>query len=493
MEREWMVDKNVRAKSIKTKVLVFLSCIAALFLFSNLYSIRNSQKFEKQLDRLVERYYTINEFISAYNDNMELWKRYQRDKEENSWSMFVTSGRQLEELLARMVEDAEEMSEAGYLHVQSIRNLYLHYSRLARAPLEPRDEMKRELQLWEISELMKRYTEELLQDNLTFGNSIHEDIRKSVILGQRNAFLLVAVVVGICLIFGRYMTRWLLNPIQALAHYVREVGRENFAVENLPVKRSDEIGQLNMAVNQMKDSMNSVITTLHEKQELTEQLYRQEMELEKARFAALQSQINPHFLFNTLNVICGMADMEGAGTTGELIHSLSRLFRYSLENRADRVPMFKELTMVRDYIYIEKKRFGDRLTYILKADADLEIYEIPAFTLQPLVENSIRHGILVRSRGGVIAIRIMERAGNVVIQVVDNGAGMEKEKKQQLLQERERERGQVSGIGVANVFHRLRMMYPNCSIRIIGRKGRGTCVEIKINAKECRKHEDFDC
>lgn len=487
-----MWNQKEKAESIKTKVLVFLGFIVAVFLFSNLYSIKNSQRFERQLDQLVERYYTINEFMSVYNRNMELWQRYQRDGEENSWSMFVSSGTRLRELLAQMIQDADEMSEEGFLRVQSIRNLYQHYDSLARVPLEPKDEMKRELQLWEISELMKRYTEELLQDNLTFGNRIHEDIRRNVVQGQQNAFLLMAAVAAVCMIFGRYITKWLLNPILELAGFVRQVGKENFDVSELPVRRKDEIGQLNLAVNQMKDSMKSVITTLHEKQELTEQLYEQEMELEKARFLALQSQINPHFLFNTLNAINGMADMEGASTTGELIRSLSRLFRYSLENRSDRVPLFQELTIIKDYIYIEKKRFGDRLSYILKADVDLEAYEIPSFTLQPLVENSIRHGILVRPRGGVVAIRIMERENDLVIQVLDNGVGMDKAQKAVLLEGRERQEGSSSGIGTGNVFRRLRLMFPDCIIRLYGRKGRGTCVEIRINGKECRRYENTD-
>ena len=201
-----MWDKKEKTESIKKRVLVFLGFILAVFLLSNLYSIKNSQRFERQLDQLVERYYTINEFISVYNGNMEMWQRYQRDKGENSWSMFVSSGSRLKELLAQMVRDADEMSEEGFLRVQSIRNLYYHYESLARAPLEPKDEMKRELQLWEISELMKRYTEELLQDNLTFGNRIHEDIRHNVALGQKNAFLLMAAVAAVCMIFGRYLS-----------------------------------------------------------------------------------------------------------------------------------------------------------------------------------------------------------------------------------------------------------------------------------------------
>uniref|UniRef100_UPI003FEDDFCD sensor histidine kinase n=1 Tax=Candidatus Ventrimonas sp. TaxID=3048889 RepID=UPI003FEDDFCD len=481
------MKKTGTGLSIKTRVLLFLGMIMAVFLLSNLYSIQVNRESERQMSRLLKRYYAINEFSRIYSQSMEAWMEYHSSDTEGSWERYRHLSRQLESLLQEMAEDTDEMSEEGFFMIQSVRNLYLQYQELTESPDSSGSVMHQELKLWELDELMKQYTEQLLQDSLTFGNTVHETLQAHVKEGQRNAVFFMAAVAVVCMIFGRYMTKWLLNPILSLASFVREVGKENFEVDRLPEDRNDEIGELNLEVNQMRDSMKKVIGTLQEKQELSRKLYDREMKLQKAKFSALQSQINPHFLFNTLNVIYGMADLEEAQVTGELIQSLSRLFRYSLENKAERVTLSRELTMIRDYIYIEKKRFGNRLSYVLRADADLEQYEIPPFTLQPLVENSIKHGILVRPAGGVTALDIREREEYLVIRVIDNGVGMDKEMKEALIAGKGTNGRGLSGIGVGNVFTRLKLMFTDCQIRILGRPGLGTCVEIKINVRECRK------
>ena len=183
----------------------------------------------------------------------------------------------------------------------------------------------------------------------------------------------------------------------------------------------------------------------------------------------------------------GMANIEHAKTTNELIMSLSRLFRYNLENKAELVTLSQELTVIKSYIFIEKKRFGNRLGYMLKADADLDLYEIPPFTLQPLIENSIRHGILKREEGGMIAISIFVRHHDLVIRIVDNGVGMDPERKEAIMGGKweYESSGLISGIGIQNVFGRLKLVYPDCKIRIISRKDRGTCIEVRIPEEEC--------
>ena len=473
--------------SIKTRVLLFLGIIMIVFLLSNFYSMRVNWESEQQMDQLLKRYYAINEFSGIYRQSMDAWMEYHTSETEESWVRYRHLNRKLEQLLKEMAEDTDEMSEESFLMVQSVKNLYLQYRELAEGSAEEGNAMQQELKMWEVDELMKQYTERLLQDSLTFGNTVHENLQKHVKEGQRNAVFFMVAVAGVCIIFGRYMTKWLLNPLLLLVEFVRDVGQEKFDSDRLPEDRNDEIGELNLEVNQMRDSMKKIISTLHEKQELSRQLYDREMKLEKAKFAALQSQINPHFLFNTLNVIYGMADLEEAKVTGELIQSLSRLFRYSLENKAERVALSKELIMIRDYVYIEKKRFGDRLTYILRADTDLEQYEIPPFTLQPLVENSIKHGILVRPSGGITALQIRERGSYLVIRVLDNGVGMDKSVKEGILAGNEKNGRGLSGIGVGNVFTRLKLIFSDCQIKILGRPGLGTCVEIKINIMECKK------
>ena len=249
---------------------------------------------------------------------------------------------------------------------------------------------------------------------------------------------------------------------------------------------------MNRAVNQMKASLKNVIQELKEKQILAHMVYSQEIQimnsekmLEKARFSLLQSQINPHFLFNALNVIAGAATKENAGDTYELITHLSRFFRYSLENKEEIVSLSRELSMLKSFISIQKKRFGDRLDYQLNASVETDRYFIPPFTLQPLVENSIKHGILVKEHGGRVKLRIHENDQELILSILDNGVGISREGRQRLdgwisvsekkgagqnispadesCRDASAEPGRKTGtgLGVGNVFERLKLIYSN--------------------------------
>ena len=130
-----------------------------------------------------------------------------------------------------------------------------------------------------------------------------------------------------------------------------------------------------------------------------------EKQLDAVRLQMLKNQINPHFLFNTLNMIVGMAQVEEAETTEKMITAMSRLFRYNLKSTASVMPLEREIKVVEDYIYLQKMRFGSRIRYA--ADCSLETADllIPSFALQPIVENAIVHGISEKPEGGKIYIR----------------------------------------------------------------------------------------
>lgn len=127
----------------------------------------------------------------------------------------------------------------------------------------------------------------------------------------------------------------------------------------------------------------------------------------------LKNQINPHFLFNTLNIIAGMANLEGAQTTEEMIRALGSLFRYNLKTPEEKVYLEQELKVISDYMFLQKMRFGDRITYQIDCQTDAEAVMIPTFTFQPLVENAIIHGLVSKEEGGRILIRIRERNGMI--------------------------------------------------------------------------------
>lgn len=200
---------------------------------------------------------------------------------------------------------------------------------------------------------------------------------------------------------------------------------------------------------------------------------------------ALQSQINPHFLFNTLNVLSKLAFLEGAEQTSDLTISLSNLLRYSLQKLDQPVTLQEELTHIREYAAIQQTRFRDRIGFELEADPSALPVRIPALSLQPLLENAFQHGVAKLEDGGRISLIVQRRTEGICIIVTDNGAGMTEETRLSLLrleEDREDQEAKAStGIGTRNVFRRLQLFYNRDDlIEIFSSPGQGTTIQIKI-------------
>ncbi|BDG59098.1 sensor histidine kinase [Caldinitratiruptor microaerophilus] len=197
----------------------------------------------------------------------------------------------------------------------------------------------------------------------------------------------------------------------------------------------------------------------------------------KARLEALQAQIRPHFLFNTLNTILlySYTDMRRAR---ELLVRLGDFFRRSLGSRGNFIPLVDEIEYLNTYLYFEKARFGERLRLSIRVDPAALWVEIPVLTLQPLVENAIVHGLAPREEGGMLHIRVRRRGREVHAVVADSGVGMGPEERRRVL---EADFGTGSGIGLNNVNDRLRAVYgPAYGLRIRSRRGRGTIVRVRF-------------
>lgn len=213
-----------------------------------------------------------------------------------------------------------------------------------------------------------------------------------------------------------------------------------------------------------------------------EEVRRLEMEkrLEAMKVEALKNQINPHFLFNTLNVIAGMAMLENAETTEKMIKSLSGLFRYNLQNSEMEATLTQELKVVHDYMYIQQMRFGDRVKCHVDCRVDEKYVRIPRFTFQPLVENAIIHGLSPKEEGGEIYIRIQEVCGKLIITICDTGVGMDAKTLKNLKEGLKRDEYSHSNIGLCNVWNRLKLTYPDSGFQIRSKQQVGTVVRISI-------------
>ncbi|WP_143106720.1 ATP-binding protein [Cohnella sp. OV330] len=202
---------------------------------------------------------------------------------------------------------------------------------------------------------------------------------------------------------------------------------------------------------------------------------REQMRLEAAW---LQAQIQPHFLFNTLNSIAALADVDNARMR-DLLSAFGDYLRASFDSaNSDRlVPLGKELDLVRAYLYIEKERFGDRIRVIWEAEDHLHL-PVPPLSIQPLVENAVRHGVLRRPEGGTVRIRIQETGDGVEISVEDDGVGMAADKLPQAMLPGGPS-GRPSGIGLANTDRRLKQIYGK-GLSVRSRAEGGTIVSFVV-------------
>lgn len=430
-------------------------------------------------------------FQAAIAAEIDAFDTYVRNRSGENRLLYETACRQTRTALEELPSDYERIGAYRYARAWSIENAYDAYSETRNlvAAMTGREQsyIERLYEVYEIQEYLEEYARELVQLTLQEGDQIYLS-RVYILRGLPLGVLIFGTVLIILIVYlTRVMSRSMIQPILDLAHASRRIAGNDFSGEDMAVENQDEMGELVLAFNKMKRATEGYITTLEEKQEMAELLHREEMErvelekmLEATRLEALKSQINPHFLFNTLNTIACMAKLEDAGTTEKMITSMSNLFRYNLKTTESEVVLARELKIVEDYLYIQQTRFGDRLQYKKEIHVDENRVIIPSFSLQPIVENAVIHGISKKEQGGRIHIRVWEKNGRVIISVADSGQGMDPQRLEELKEGGRGKKTSRLGIGLGNIYKRLQMMYEGAELTIYSREGRGTVIQMKI-------------
>jgi sensor histidine kinase YesM len=227
------------------------------------------------------------------------------------------------------------------------------------------------------------------------------------------------------------------------------------------------------------------LANIYQQELIEESRNRRQLEehLRTKQLKILQSQVNPHFLFNVLNSIARLALIENANETEEVTYALSDLLRYSLRNIEEIVNLGEELNCIKDYIVIQKKRYRDQFKFEIDIDEKLYDINIPLLSIQPLIENSIIHGFKERD-SGTIEIKSKEMKEKVVIIVKDDGAGINRNILNNILsyedENKEKITTHITGIGINNVHKRLKYYFGDeYGLEINSELGQGT--EVKIN------------
>jgi len=295
---------------------------------------------------------------------------------------------------------------------------------------------------------------------------------------QKITLILMGVSILVVVILGFVLASNLTISIRQLKRGISKVADGNYDV-NIKIKRKDELGELcdtfNLMANRMDVLINEVLTS-----KLTEK---------EAVISALTAQINPHFLYNTLDMVKSMAEIEGQDEIGEIAKALSGIFRYSTKNDVLVVPVQEEIKNLKNYIKIIDARFDKKIRFQLDVDEDVLYCEMIKLCLQPLVENSINHGLSHRGNEGEIHVAITKEGTHLIIKVEDNGEGIEPIQLQNLQEELEnytkkkntKEDNRHTSIGLQNIHRRIRLYYgEEYGLHIESQYLEGTSVMIRM-------------
>lgn len=260
--------------------------------------------------------------------------------------------------------------------------------------------------------------------------------------------LAVAITLIVTLLLLNRILTGVVKPLKKLEKYMVQVNPDNMD-QRMEILTDDEIGHLSMKFNQMMDRIRN----------LKEQVIEEQEDKRKYELQALQAQINPHFLYNTLDSIIWMAETNDSNIVA-MTEALAKLFRISLNKGNEEISLERELEHVKNYLIIQSMRYADKFTYEISAEPGVERCRTIKLILQPIVENCIYHGIKKKRETGKITIRAYRREQNLIIEVSDDGCGMPEEICRKILSDEiESEDISGSGIGVKNVNERIQLRF----------------------------------
>ena len=271
--------------------------------------------------------------------------------------------------------------------------------------------------------------EELADFNTRGSEGAYEESEST----YRNAIiimvLLMAVVILIGVIFSMIIIKSIREPVTELEEAAIQMARGNLDVALLPVTTEDEVGVVSKAFNSMVVSIRDYIDRLRKSMEtentMKEKELMMETHLKDAQIKYLQAQINPHFLFNTLNAGAQLAMMEGAERTYRYVQNVADFFRYNVKKNNETVSLRQEIALVDTYIYILNVRFSGDIHFRKEVDESLLDVQVPSMILQPIVENSVNYGIRNIDWEGEICLSVYRMNDAVCISVKDNGIGVD--------------------------------------------------------------------
>ena len=301
----------------------------------------------------------------------------------------------------------------------------------------------------------------------------------------RTLLIIMTAMIGLIVLLVFMLSRWMTKPVEEMRNTIVRIKNGEASLRVSPVGWSEELTVLGTEFNEMLDRI----------QAMAEEELQNKMLVERTEFKMFQAQINPHFLYNTLNTMSGIANAQNCPLVSGICHSLSAIFRYSLNMTDELSTVQNEMAHVRNYLYVMDVRNGSTIAYDYQIDSDTLADQMPRICIQPVVENALTHGLRnVRRKDKKLLIRSEHVKENLVITVQDNGAGMDAESMNRLLDQNDMKRVESGiSIGILNVNARLKRLFgEKYGLHIESTAGEGTTVTITVPAVSTENSGDME-
>jgi sensor histidine kinase YesM len=435
--------------------------------------------------------YQVNHALVSFKAENNAFIDLFQSANDETLTLYQDARQETRASLAQLSPDYEKHGIDRYLVTQAIQSAYRYYGEecnfLLSASAQDTAYASRYYAALDVADYIDGYFRQLMQSALDEGTATYSERLRSMRVVPVVSVSLSLFTLLLAGFLGWVTNRDVVRPVLQMANIAARIAENDLDSPDVTVENLDEIGRLALIFNRMKDSMRKYILTLQEVNQMEARLYQEDLQkvemeekLKSMQLSMLQSQINPHFLFNTLGTIRSTAKIEDARYTEELIQRLANLFRYNLQTSDAIVPLEREIAIIEDYIYIQRRRFGLRLRFVMDSRVKAGRVGVPAFTLQPLVENAIIHGIAPKEEGGSVRVQIFERQGVIHIRVTDTGLGISHDRLDEMLGQTVNQQGHLSHIGIGNVRSRLAILFPGSTLRVQSRMGLGTSVRLEI-------------
>ena len=291
----------------------------------------------------------------------------------------------------------------------------------------------------------------------------------------RTLLIIMAAMIGAVAVLVLFVSQWVTKPVEEMSSTITQIKNGEKQLRVQPVGWSRELTTLGTEFNEMLDRM----------EVMAQEELQHKMLVERTEYKMLQAQINPHFLYNTLDTMSGIANAQNCPLVSGMCRSLSAIFRYSLNMTDELSTLQNEMAHVRNYLYVMDVRNGSTIAYDYQIDSDTLQDPMPRICIQPVVENALTHGLRnVRRKDKKLLIRSEHVGENLVITVQDNGAGMDAEEMNCLLEQNDMKRVESGvSIGILNVNARLKKLFgKEYGLHIESTIGEGTTVTITVPA-----------